>query len=736
MATFTQTRRLLTVSSPLGQDVLLLTGFTGREEMSRLFRFQLEFLSENEAIDPGDLVGNQLTWAVNQVDDQPRYFNGYVSRFAAGRKTGRGLRAYRADVVPWLWFLTQTADCKIFQNKNAVEIIKAVFEDLGFSDYKISVTRQLRTREYCVQYRETAFNFVSRLMEEEGIFYFFNHEDGSHTLVLADAKTAYVDCKEGGVEYTGGSLARNHISSWEHQYQFHPGKWTQTDYNFETPRTSLMTSTDTLVDLHDPASYEMFDYPGLYYKKSDGQPLTTLRIEQEETPRDVVTGASTCCTFSTGSKFKLTWHDCPEEEDSYALTSVQHSASDASYQMNGAGSGYRNTFTCIPATVPFRPARVTPKPFVQGPQTAVVVGPKGEEVFTDKYGRIKVQFFWDRKGAQDENSSVWMRVAQISAGKRWGASFWPRIGQEVVVDFLEGDPDRPLITGSVYNAEQMPPYQGSGLDPKHPHDAKLSGIKTCSTPGGSGFNEIRFDDTKGKEELFLRAENTMDVRVGGDQHVSVGHQRHLIVKADSYQDFKASKLTKVTGTEELTVDANQRLSVGTTRDVHVHGKQTEKFADLFTTAEGTINMRAGGKFYLDTDGALTLTSAQHKIGTGEYAILGQKGVLAFDQLCLTCGGSFITIKDDGIWISAPFVHINSGGAALAAPEVGASKPPAPTDPSEFDAVAADDSRSGFPSAADAKIAPPRPQPSPTPKPSSAPQASNGPAQEPGPKDPG
>jgi type VI secretion system secreted protein VgrG len=655
MATFTQERRLLSVSSPLGEDVLLLTGFTGKEEISRLFKFQLELLSENETIAPGDVVGKPLTWAVNHVDDEPRCFNGVVSRFAAGANTRRGLRSYRADVVPWLWFLTQTADCRIFQNKTAVEIIKAVFEDLGFSEYKIAVTRPLRTREYCVQYRETAFNFVSRLMEEEGIFYFFKHEDGNHTLVLADAKVSYFECKEGGVEYAGGSVASNHVSSWEHQYQFHPGKWTQTDYNFETPRASLMTSTDTLVDWHDIRNYQMFDYPGLYYKSADGQPLTRGHIEEEEAAQDVVTGASTCCTFSSGGKFKLTWHTCAAEEESYVLTSVQHSATDASYQMNGASSGYRNTFTCIPASVQFRPARVTPKPFVQGPQTAVVVGPSGEEIFTDKYGRIKVQFFWDRRGKRDENSSVWMRVAQMSAGQRWGAFFWPRIGQEVVVDFLEGDPDRPLITGSVYNAEQMPPYE-------LPANRTQSGIKTHSSKEGkdSNFNELRFEDKKGHEEIVIHAERDLSQMVEHDEIVVVLHNRSLTIGGG-----KDNSDPKKDGTLTQTIEGD--VYMGIQKGDYTHevqkGQATltgekavaleSKSQDVSVKAKTQIKLEVGSSSLLmKADGTIELKGVNITIEGSEKVIV--------KPAVITLDGSHVHVSGKTIDSIASGVHVING----------------------------------------------------------------------------
>jgi type VI secretion system secreted protein VgrG len=754
MATFTQAKRLLTVSSPLGEDVLLLTGFSGREEISRLFKFQLDLLSLNDAIAPADIVGLPITWAVHHVDDEPRFFHGYVNRFAAAGKAAGGLRSYRADVVPWLWFLTRTADCKIFQNKSADAIIRAVFDGLGFSDYEIALTRPLRVREYCVQYRETAFNFVSRLMEEEGIFYFFKHADGKHTLVLADAKNAYADCTEDDVEYYAGSLSPNHISSWEHQYEYRPGKWTQTDYNFETPSTSLLTSTGTVVNLPSNGKYEMFDYPGLYYKTPDGKPLTKAHMEEEETPYDVVTGAGTCCTFTSAGKFTLSRHECEAEKRTYVLTGVQHTATDPSYQMNGSVASYRNTFSCIPASVQFRPARVTPKPVVQGLQTAVVVGPKGEEIFTDKYGRIKVQFFWDRQGKRDENSSVWMRVAQILAGKRWGASFWPRIGQEVVVDFLEGDPDRPLITGSVYNAEQMPPYQGNGLDAKHASDNKVMGIKSNSTPGGQGFNEWRFDDTRGKEQVFIHAERNMDVRVKNDGMEWVRGSRHLIVGTWAQNGAKTGdqkelvcqdKHLRVGRNQEEMIDGNLKLTVGydTTLEggnvdiaiqkdkkeliegsSHVHVKKALNVlvdgglseavgglaqsvgGDAHLQVKGDRNVKVGGDHSVKVAGKLhELVGGSFAIEAGEIHLkAGSKIIIEAPQVSIVGAGGFVDVGAGGVTIQGAMVLINSGGSHGSGCGCSPNDPKGPARAEDAqharpaDPTEADDSKSGFKSA--------------------------------------
>jgi type VI secretion system secreted protein VgrG len=584
MPAYTQQQRLLKVSSSLGQDVLLLRAFSGREEMSRLFRYQLELLSQNYAITAPDIVGQGVTFSVNHFDKEPRFFHGIVSRFTAGGRHFRGFRTYRAEVVPWLWLLTRTANCRIFQKMAVPDIIQQVFSDLGFTDFELSLQKSYVKWEYCVQYREAAFNFVSRLMEHEGIFYYFRHQEGKHTLVLTDQKSGYTDCKEDLVKYSSGSLAHNHISGWEHQYELRSGKWAQTDYNFETPSTSLLTTEDTLVPLPNISKYELFDYPGEYEIKGNGSADTRVRMEEDETPYDVITGASQCCTFTPGGKFTLEDHDCPAENGGYVVLAVQHSAIDRSYLKEAVGSEYRNTFTCLPDSVSFRPARSTPKPVVQGTQPALVVGPKGEEIYTDKYGRIKVQFYWDRLGKKDENSSCWIRVTQPWAGKRWGASFWPRIGQEVIVGFVEGDPDRPIVVGTVYNAEQMPPYQGGGPDGKHANDNKVSGIKTNSTRGGSGYNELRFDDTAGKEQIFIHGEKDLDVRIKNDARTSIGKDRHLTIEGRRHAKI---------GTVD-TQEAGQEI----------HLKAGQK---IVLEAEAALSLVVGGNFIHLSPAGITIT---------------------------------------------------------------------------------------------------------------------------------
>jgi type VI secretion system secreted protein VgrG len=564
MANYTQSHRVLSAKTPLGDDVLLLASFTGREQISQLFQYQLDFLSVNKGVDPKAIVGKPITWSVHPVGGTARPFHGVVSRFSAGGVHARGFRHYRAEVVPWLWFLTRTANCRIFQNKSAPDIIRQIFDEFGFSDYEVALKGTYVKREYCVQYRETAFEFVSRLAEEEGIFYFFKHTAEKHALVLADQKSAYFDSPEKSVDFGLATGAARQITGWEHQYTFRSGKWAQTDYNFETPAASLLTNTTSVVKVGGNDKFEVFDYPGRYGKTGDGNPITKIRMEEEEAGFDTVVGQSTCSTFSPGGKFTLAKFPVDAEQKSYVVTSIRHMGVDESHTAGTAGKQmYSNEFTCIPDSVTFRPERVTPRPGVWGPQPAVVVGPKGEEIYTDKYGRVKVQFFWDRLGKKDENSSCWVRVSQNWAGKNWGIVCHPRIGQEVLVDFLEGDPDRPVIVGRVYNADQMPPYA-------LPANQTQSVLKTRSSKNGTteNFNELRFEDKKGSEEIYFHAEKDFNRVVENNDTLKVGSNK-AEDGSQTIEIWKDRTETVKTGNEKVTIEkGNRDIIVQTGNDTH------------------------------------------------------------------------------------------------------------------------------------------------------------------------
>jgi type VI secretion system secreted protein VgrG len=564
-----QQHRRIAISTPLGKDVLLLRGFSGSEAISQLFHFDLDLLSENDSIKFQDVVGKSVTLRIYDAAGAERHWNGFVSRFSQGGQDRR-LTAYRAQMVPWLWFLTRTADCRIFQNQKAPDIIQKIFKDLGFADFKLRLYGDFVTRDYCVQYRETDFNFVSRLMEEEGICYYFEHSDGKHTLILANDASAHDPCpnqKTARYDFRGGSVVyEDVVTEWQYQEEFRPGKWAQTDYNFETPSSSLAVTASG------KNSYEIYEYPGEYRVRPAGESLAKIRLQEQTTPAIVFPGASGCRYFSPGYQFTLQDHYRSDLNQAYLLTAVRHMASQGgSYQVGGGGGEeptYHNSFECIPFSTPYRPARVTPEPFVQGCQTAVVVGPAGEEIYTDKYGRVKVQFHWDREGKKNENSSCWIRVSHPWAGQGWGAISIPRIGQEVIVDFLEGDPDQPIITGRVYNAGQMPPF---GM----PAGAVVSGVKSNSTKGGGGFNEISLNDTKGTELINIHGQYDMQTKVEHDQRLNVVNNRTKNVGVDESTTVGNNRTEHVGANEKITIDANRTETVGANETINITANRTE-----------------------------------------------------------------------------------------------------------------------------------------------------------------
>lgn len=676
----TQQERMLKLSTPLGEDVLLLTGFTGQEEISRLFRFQLEMISDNNGIAAADIVGKNVTFSVELSDGSPRFFNGFVNQFVAGDEE-HGRRNYRAEVVPWLWFLTQTADCRLFQDKTIKDIIATIFGDLGFSDYKFDLQLDHKKWEYCVQYRETDFNFVSRLMEQEGVSYWFKHADGKHEMVISDHKGAYYDLIEKEVEYppnVGGVSITDHITSWEHRYEFRPGKWAQTDYNFKTPSTNLMSSEPSVVSLPGIDKYEIYDYPGEFPDKGVGKTETKLRMEEEEVAHDIVQASSQCKSFSPGGKFKITVHRCSSEEGkSFAVTKIRHSATEPmAYETGGSAvnSDYSNSFSCIPDSVVFRAARITPKPLVSGVQTAVVTGPAGEEIYTDEFGRVKVQFHWDREGKKDENSSCWIRVSQNWAGKNWGIVFNPRIGQEVIVDFLEGDPDRPIIVGRVYNATNMPPYE-------LPANQTLSVIKSRSSKEGSpeNYNEIRLEDKKGEEQVFIHAEKNQDIEVENDETHWVGHDRTKTIDNDESTSIGNDRQEEVGNDESIQIGHDRREVVKNDESITIEG-----FFAKSVGKDATINIAGNRTQKVDKEDKLSVSKGQ-AISVGEDLTVSVTGgraasvekndglsvgkqltVEAGDQIVLKTGAAQIIMKKNGdILIQGKNINLKASGKLTA-----------------------------------------------------------------------
>lgn len=640
-AEYTQEGRQLVLECPSLKNKLLLTQFDGREEVSRLFSFQLQMLSQDHAISAQDIVGKDVLITLKVPDDTERIFHGKVASFAYCGTDDR-FSHYTAEVVPWLWFLTLKTDCRIFQEMSVPEIIEQVFGDLGFSDFETSELKETHARwTYCVQYRESDFNFVSRLMEQEGIFYYFRHEQQRHVLVLADQMGAFKDCPENQLEIghsRGAPESTDKLTGWEHHYQYRSGKSAQTDYNFETPSADLLTQSGTVVKWDQVEKYEVFEYPGEYTERSKGEAEVKMRMEEIEVAHDTVDGAGVCRGFVPGGKFKITKHPSKAEEGkTYGILAVSHAASEGGTYVSGGSAAfeYRNTFTCIPVTTTFRPARTTRKPFVQGVQPAVVVGPPGEEIHTDEHGRVKVQFFWDRRGQRDDKSSCWIRVSHPWAGQGWGSMATPRIGQEVLVGFFEGDPDRPVITGRVYNAEQAPPYAaGQGV---------VSGLKS-QTHKGSGSNEMSMDDTAGQEKITIHAQYDMGTTVEHDDTQTVHNNRTITVDGTHTETIKKDTTIKIT---EGNLDHD--VVAGTSK-AHVQGAVTEKYDNKqeTTVANEIIIKSTGSKIYVEAATEITLKVGASKLwmdSGGKIELSGNDIAIKGTANVEIKGGNVVSVAD-------------------------------------------------------------------------------------------
>ena len=643
MSTAGQAGRLISIDTTLGEDKLLLLHYSGTERISAPFCFELDLLSE-QAISFDDIVGKPVTINVALTSGE-RHINGVVSRF--GQNGGDWhFRRYSAQVVPWLWLLTLRSDCRIFQNKSTPEIIEQVFKNLGFSDYELNLTKSYPKRTYCVQYRETDFDFVSRLMEYHGIYYFFKHEAQKHVMVIADSPSAIKPCPlQDKAEFRGVENAQaddlDVVLSWQTQQELRPGSCELTDFNFEKPLTSVSASVDSLVNTW-KKELQTYDFPAGCDNKSDVESVVRVRMEAEESLQQVARASTSCRAFLPGFKFTLGEHPEDSQNVEWLITEVEHEATSSGYRaaQTDKPSSYANRTVCIPASVPFHPSRSTRQPFIQGPQTALVVGPQGEEIYPDKYGRVKVQFHWDRQGKYDGDSSCWIRVSQAWAGKGWGAVSLPRIGQEVIVEFLEGDPDQPIITGRVYNGEDMPPYA-------LPDEMTKTVMKTNTTKGGGGFNEFRLEDKKGDEQIFIHAEKNLDIRVKNNEYETVSKDFHLIVEQDKYEQTKNDHnetierdYAQAVGRDHhQKVTGKQALEVGGSQSLKVTGDVAEQFGQNYSTqVSQAAYLKAGMTIVLEAPTGITL-----KCG-GNSVVLDPSGVTITASALVTIQGSMVNIN--------------------------------------------------------------------------------------------
>jgi len=644
MSAYTQTGRPLRAYTALDPDVLLLQTFSGVEAISRPYQFTLELLSERSEIDPGALLRKPAVIALDLPNGGERFIHGIVSRFVQlDRK--EGLTSYRAEVVPWLWFLSLSKDCRIFQEQSVVEIVEEVFKELGYHDFQFKTIRSYPKREYCVQYRETHLAFVSRLLEEEGLFYFFEHTGDKHTLVITDTNSALDPCVGAEEVRMAGQVMQDEdvvLGLWR-EHTVHAGRVTLNDYDYLQPALSLEAWTKG------NGAEESYDYPGKFSTRDDGERYTRLQMEALESLYHTVNGTSTCRGFQSGGRVRLKGHYRKDANQEYVLLQVQHYASVGGYRTSLGGGNtteYRSEFVAIPFKVPYRPVVATEKPVVRGSQTALVVGPSGEEVYVDRHGRIKVQFHWDRYGQKDENSSCWVRVASPWAGDGWGAVSIPRIGNEVLVHFIEGDPDRPIVVASVYNADQTPPFA-------LPDAGIQSGFKSRSSKGGGGHNEITMTDTKGKELINIRAQHDMVSTVLHDQTGHVQNNRTTTVDVDDTETVGGNQTLAVDGHRSASIGAddtaevgsNLKMTAGANADIHagVNGTFT---AGASISIEGGVSVNVEGPT-VTISGAATI-----KLESGGSSITMTPGMIALSSPMITISG------DSMVTVTGALVKIN------------------------------------------------------------------------------
>jgi type VI secretion system secreted protein VgrG len=627
------TRRVIEFISPLADD-LLFRRMSGEENLGRLYEYKVDLLSKRSDIQADDLLGQMVGIKLELPDSAERHYSGYITRFSQGGVLG-DYRSYQATVRPWLWFLTRTADCRIFQQMTAVDIIKKIFDLYPVASVDFDkLSGSFRTWEYCVQYRESDFNFVSRLMEHEGIYYYFEHTAKGHKLVLANSVGAHRPVKDFAkfayfAEEPRARPGVDYIHRWGFGREIRTGKYAATDYDFKRPSVPLDT-VEPNVQAPALSESEVFDYPGGYVLTDDGNEYAGVRLEELQTAYDGADGVGNTRALTVGKLFTLEGYPRTDQNIEYLVTRSFYEMLLTGYEAGEEeGSTFSCSFSVIPSKLPFRAARSTPKPIVQGPQTAVVVGPSGSEIYVDKYSRVKVQFFWDRYGKKNEESSCWMRVSQPWAGKNWGFIAIPRIGQEVVVDFLEGDPDQPLITGRVYNGEQMPPYE-------LPANMTQTGIKTRSSKGGSpaNFNEIRFEDKKGSEQLFIHAEKNQDIEVENDETHWVGHDRKKTIDHDETTLVKHDRTETVGNNETITIGVNRLEKVGNNETIGIGVNRTETVGANETITIGanrTENVVANETISIGGNRTITVAKSEtatvalqrtHTVGINETITVG------------------------------------------------------------------------------------------------------------------
>ena len=554
---------------------LILDSMEATEALGRPFTIVLDVSSDTPKGDLHATLGSSATITLTYPGRPTRHFNGLVARIGYRGLTGGAYR-YRVELRPWIWLLSQEQDCRIFSGKSPWQIMTSLFRDAGFTAFadKRQNASGDTVLDYCVQYRETTLDFVTRLMEQYGLYYFVTHGDGSHTIEFADDPNSHASAGP-AIPYrydaTDWRAADAHVWDWQADAQIQPGAYAVREYNFTTPKADL-TAKSLIPGQHAHGTAEVYDYPGRYETADGGQAVAKVRMQDLATRRQVFGGTSNSRALGAGVKFTLSDFPDAAANGDYLVTESVCSVQRAETRSFQSDDEIIDTFRCVlravPGTRPFRLPDATPRPSIRGPQTARVAGEQGQEITTDKYGRIKVKFPWDRRAAEDENSSCWIRVAQGWAGQGWGSMFIPRIGQEVVVEFLEGNPDRPLVTGQVYNADMAVPYT-------LPDNKTRSTVKSSSSLHGGGFNEFRFEDKKGEEEVFFQAQKDFN-------EVILNNHLAKITKDTTIQVLEGDRTIKVQKGNQTT-----EVSTGNHAITAAAGSSTIEAAQKITLKVGS-----------------------------------------------------------------------------------------------------------------------------------------------------
>jgi type VI secretion system secreted protein VgrG len=630
--------RAARVITPLGEGILQLRSMHGQEGLSKPFSFELELISDDPTLDLDALLGESLTIELEVPGLAAREFSGHVTELSLIGGEGR-YAAYRARVEPWLKLLSYNVNNRVFQFMTIPEVITKVFRDRGYSDFDDRLTETYQTWDYLVQYQESDFAFASRLMERAGIYYSFRHEGGVHFVVLTDSSASHGP--RAGAETIpyfppGGEAQRDqpHVSGWQVTHRLRPGAAAAKSFDFERPRAELSAARQS-PELQGGGTHEVFQYPTHFRSSDEGETVARVMVERQEVGGATIIAEANVRPLAAGDTFSLKGFPRADQNKEYLVTGASYSIALDGYQ-TGFGSGgssdvFRASLEVIDATAAFRPALSIPRPVVEGPQTALVVGRAGEEIWTDDYGRVKVKFHWDRESKSDENSSCWIRVSQAWAGDGFGGIHIPRIGQEVIVDFLEGDPDRPIITGRVYNFDNRPPYE-------LPMNQSQSGFKTRSTKGGnaSKYNELRFEDKEGAEQIYLQAEKDLDTLVKDAESRQVGTTRTTNIGTDELLEVGENRTVNVTQDETHSVGGQRNDLVST---------------NATYTVEETLTVNVNGErsqTVVKNDSLVVSGKRSQNIHKNDELLVGKKLVIeAGDQVVLKSGSASITLKSNG-----------------------------------------------------------------------------------------